>query len=592
MKVSEKSFKKGRYLITTAIESTWPINEPVIFLGEWCRLFNRKHIWEGKDSILVPYHWDDREKLYKDYLFLSELHEELLLELSLKLNEIHHTNHSLRYWRILIGPWLGYFSQIIFDRYAMIERAASEYEISGVLLLENDTLENMAPNDMREFNSLHISDAWNEAIYGQLLSKFNDIPIKKVPNKEAKVRMEVTGENNDNKKFRNQISTSIQTLFGLFGAKDKIFLLSSYLPLKIDLLLQAVIGQIPKVWRTFLPPKVNIQPLQRQWDLKKKEDKGFQQIIRSLIPLHIPKIYLEGFNNMQGLIEAMKWPKNPHIIFTSNSFLFDDVFKFWAAGKVENGSKLIIGQHGGTYGTARWVFTEDHQVRISDKWISWGWRVINNPKIIPFGNLKTIQHSQKWDRNGMALMVSTSFPRYSYHMYSVPVASQWLEYFSCQTRFVEALPQHIQECLLIRLAKEDYSWCQKDRWKEIFPKVKLDTGYNKLSSLIRKSRLYISTYNATTYLESLFWNIPTIIYWDPNYWELREDAVPYFATLKKAGVFHDTPESAAQKVSEIWNDVSGWWAQPAIQETRKIFCDQYSRSVENPIDRLKNILNH
>ena len=192
----------------------------------------------------------------------------------------------------------------------------------------------------------------------------------------------------------------------------------------------------------------------------------------------------------------------------------------------------------------------------------------------------------------MALMVSTSFPRYSYHMYSVPVASQWLEYFSCQTRFVEALPQHIQECLLIRLAKEDYSWCQKDRWKEIFPKVKLDTGYNKLSSLIRKSRLYISTYNATTYLESLFWNIPTIIYWDPNYWELREDAVPYFATLKKAGVFHDTPESAAQKVSEIWNDVSGWWAQPAIQETRKIFCDQYSRSVENPIDRLKNILNH
>ena len=45
-----------RYLITTADENTWKFDRPVIFLGEWCRLYNRKHIWGGMDALVAePY---------------------------------------------------------------------------------------------------------------------------------------------------------------------------------------------------------------------------------------------------------------------------------------------------------------------------------------------------------------------------------------------------------------------------------------------------------------------------------------------------------------------------------------------------------
>ena len=42
----------ARYLITTADESTWKFDRPVIFLGEWCRIYDRRHIWEDMDAIV------------------------------------------------------------------------------------------------------------------------------------------------------------------------------------------------------------------------------------------------------------------------------------------------------------------------------------------------------------------------------------------------------------------------------------------------------------------------------------------------------------------------------------------------------------
>ena len=47
---------KKRFLITTGDEATWKFDQPVIFLGEWCRLYDRKHIWKNMDAkVANPY---------------------------------------------------------------------------------------------------------------------------------------------------------------------------------------------------------------------------------------------------------------------------------------------------------------------------------------------------------------------------------------------------------------------------------------------------------------------------------------------------------------------------------------------------------
>ena len=54
----------GRYLITTADERTWKFDQPAIFLGEWCKLYERKHIWLKMNAIVAePYGLDLNNKV-------------------------------------------------------------------------------------------------------------------------------------------------------------------------------------------------------------------------------------------------------------------------------------------------------------------------------------------------------------------------------------------------------------------------------------------------------------------------------------------------------------------------------------------------
>ena len=107
------SSKKSRYLITSSDERTWKFDRPVLFLGEWCKLYSRKHSWEKIEAEVLPYHWDDRDKCYKDQQYLLELFERLLIELSTELNKVHGVSFSLRYWRIVIGPWLFHYIDLL-----------------------------------------------------------------------------------------------------------------------------------------------------------------------------------------------------------------------------------------------------------------------------------------------------------------------------------------------------------------------------------------------------------------------------------------------------------------------------------------------
>ena len=107
---------------------------------------------------------------------------------------------------------------------------------------------------------------------------------------------------------------------------------------------------------------------------------------------------------------------------------------------------------------------------------------------------------------------------------------------------------------------------------------------------MRKSRLCIATYNATTYLDSLFWNIPTIAFWKPQHWELNDQAEPYFKLLIKAEILHLTPESAAQQMIKVWDDVDGWWQSDTVQRARERFCEQYSDVGESLVIDLAGLM--
>jgi putative transferase (TIGR04331 family) len=578
-------------LVTTALEETWPdTNKPVLFLGEWCRLYSRKAFWEKLDAVVAPYHWDDRDKLHKDYLYLQGLYEDLLVELAAKLNSIHSVNHSLRYWRILIGPWLGCFTQVLFDRWIMIDRAVNNYSISSV----NSTdykLDKMVPNDMEQFNQIIHNDQWNEAIYAELLKKWTRVFVKTLvsnptPSHHNIFRMKFPWTQS----VKLKLKLIISGISRLFTRENELFFHATYLPKMFDFLLQWRFRQVPKFWGYSTPTRRSVDWTKRQWKLVKRDNSIFSEIACAMIPKQIPTLYLEGYFDLQVSCEKLPWPKSPRLIFTSNSFYCDDIFKAWAAGKIEFGAPLVIGQHGGNYGIALWNFMEDHQIAISNAYLTWGWCAKDNIRIKPTINLKSIDSDLCCNPKGGVLLIQMSLPRYSYHMFSTPIASQWLDYFQEQYRFVIALPDYIKSQLLVRLYDNPYGWNEKDRWQACFPDIGLDDGLGSIEPLIEKSRINISTYNATVFLDLLMMNLPTIIFWNPKQWELKDSAIPFFEQLKLVGIFHENPESAVQQLTLVWDDVGSWWNGASLQSARKAFCDSYSRKSTKSLNELEQTM--
>lgn len=586
MKISKKFF-----LVTTAEKSTWPSKAlSILFLGEWCRLYNRRQYWEYRNTEVVPYHWDDRRKLNEDFLYLINLHETLLLELSQKLNTIHGVNHSLRYWRILIGPWLGYFTQILFDRWSSLKQVERGYDIEGTIILKGGE-ENLIPNDMNSFIQMYLGDEWNHYIYSLILQHSKEIKYTQ----EERLR---TGSKSKDflkasglAKLKTTIRKFISGSLNLLQRSDDVFFITTYLSSGDELKLNAQLKQFPQFRERIKPQVIKTDFDQRKWVLPGDSLLEFENCVRTIIPLQLPKIYLEGYSSLIRQSKLLTWPERPKAIFTSNSHHSDDLFNAWAAQKVENGSPLLIGQHGGHYGIGKWSFVENHEIAISDAFISWGWSDDRNPKIKPVGMLKrklpfNINHAEQAN----ILLVKHINPRQSYHLFSSAMAGQWIGYLQDQFRFVESLPQNIKNALIVRLHPQDWGWAPYKRWKDKFPALRIDKGGTGIMDSIRVSRIFVSTYNATTFLESLAMDVPTVIYWNTNHWELRDSAIPYFEELKRIGVFHETPESAANHVALVWDDVNTWWNRNDVREVLDSFKENYCDTSNDIVKDLGNII--
>ena len=108
------------------------------------------------------------------------------------------------------------------------------------------------------------------------------------------------------------------------------------------------------------------------------------------------------------------------------------------------------------------------------------------------------------------------------------------------------------------------------------------------------TNLLISGWNTTAYLETMMSNIPTLIFWDPKFFEIRKDAKELFEELKKVGIFHDNINSAVTHVKNVWRDIDLWWNLPDVKLARDHFTTNYACShnvVNNLCDAFRDISN-
>ena len=140
----------------------------IFLLGRWCFGPNLDQLSPSKQ--LIPYHWDDRQKLRSDSYRLRCLYEQALEVLARCLGNYHGVTPEVKYWRIILGPWLGSLVPVYFDRREMLERALKLEKITHIELPVKKEIVSSA--DMGEFSANVADDSWNlslfDFIYGQI----------------------------------------------------------------------------------------------------------------------------------------------------------------------------------------------------------------------------------------------------------------------------------------------------------------------------------------------------------------------------------------------------------------------------------------
>ena len=573
------------FLATTSDQRFWKAEEKICFLGEWCTAYEKRHIWSKLDFEMTTHPWVDRARMYKDYRYLDEVYERSLSSLTAALNEAHSKNHSLRFWRTLVGPWLSFFIGDLYEKFILLKSVEESGLVTNTWIAP-DGAGDIVPRDYLHCRKLATGDVWNHRLLSRLVKSMGTIPyeIKNIPNLHNLFDEEAFSYQAD------YIKSTAKKLLGWYSRRlpscwNRVVIVSSYLNPWDLAKLQLSVGQIP--W--LLGPKVDVHESPVNWGLREKlkltaGKNQFEVLLGKLLPTQFPTGYLESFAEI--LEKSLKaFPGNPKIILSTFGPA-NEGFKFWSASQAERGVKIIGSQYGGGYGMHRWSWLEGHEFHIFDKYFSWGWKPEDQPKAIPLssGKLAGIKKKIRVDPKGGILWLGLSRTRYSYMMMTVP---RMPDYLKEQERFVAAISPEARRLLSMRCNPIDLGWNEVKRLADVFPSLKVYRGKKPMFFDLNRSRLCISTYNSTTYLETFAANYPTLLFWDPEQNELRSLAQPYFDDLRRSGIFHESPESAAAKVNEIYQDPLSWWMSPEVQEAKNKFCRQFAHTSEKWIGEWK-----
>ncbi len=439
----------SRHLITTADERTWKFDTSVVFLGEWCKRYDRRAIWSSLDAeVMKPFGLGegDSDRYHSE---LETLSNTLLDELVSVLNNYHGTNYSQRYWNIVVGHWLQRFTKIVFNRYSLIEKALSEYEVSGTTLYDINSY-SLATKDSVAFTPAYNSDIWNNILFGKIFRFMNvNIDVEYLPdalNESRYFEHKYRIQSNTRLKIKKTMLSMFRFITPRSAGENDAFIVNSYLPKIEELKLQLSFGQIPRFWES---PVLNYEPpnqeKRRELTNSVKTGTGFEGFIRSILFESLPACFVENYNLICEEIDSLPWPKNPKFIFTSNNYISDEVFKIWTAGNTEKNVPYFIGQHG-NYHANKTSFSWP-EVVTSDRFFTWGWgEGVKN--FVPSFVFNIVGRKANYDPdNGGLLLIETT---HSYWRGPTDLYYGHINYQEDQFRFVEGLPDIVQQKLTVR----------------------------------------------------------------------------------------------------------------------------------------------
>ena len=566
-------------LVTTALEDTWGDgDEHLIFLGEWCRSYDRKDVWGKRSHEVMPYHWTDREKFAKDYDYLEGLYERVLIQLSFALNKHHGLNKPVLYWRTIVGTWLLTYLAILWDRWESLRIVAEKCDYSEIILLDVDQKETV-PVDYTEFTDFMNTHLWNMSIFEKII-KYKGLEGVKCHARGRRAKQLVARN-----VWKRKILYIINRVISWVPIKEKIVFSKSYFSLKDFIALSVRLKQFPcwhlefeevldsannKFHNTHLSNDRNI-------DLKLDCKNEFEHFLSLNVFNQLPILLVEGFSYLCKNAENIK--TNADLIFSSNSHWSNLFFNTWMADNVINGKRFISSVHGGSMRGKYSIF--GHEEKISYKKVVWHVPYNIKHKQLPPHKITKTNRPKYSGKN--LLVIGLEFPIYSYRIQSGPGADLLLENIQLNIDFYALLNIIPKENLRMKPALSNLGWNTRKRYKDEFSEHNIVYG-KSLKKEMEKSKIIVCTYPQTTLSDAMHSGVPTILLYPEKYWEVEEVFDELIQAIKDAKIVFSDAKKAARHINEIWSDPQEWWESSKVSSAREMFFSMCGRTNPNWID--------
>jgi len=553
------------FLATTSLDDFWDKNSPILFLGDWCTLASESHKWKDLDHQYLPI-----LPLDNDYEAqrVWQVYIKTLPVLSDFLNQYHSTQHSDKYYEDILGRWLMTYLEKWRFYYLQIKEAFKSHQDLQTILLDESCF--YIPTNL--WNAYR---KWNEPIYSlQLCSQI----IKKLGYEfpEKKSTKAIPQQTPYQAMPRHKLSPVLTKLSKLvaYGSKKKMTICVMYYDTTSQLLSLWSKMSRNVIFDNFdyiIDLKFNIDKKSRKTTLH-IGDTEFERILGELLLQNLPLLYLEGFQDFHQKVMELPITKTP-VIFSASALFFHDIYGFYLAENPD--IKRLYMQHGGNYSIIKNLNGRKIEQNHSDMYYNWGWENSEKCKYMAHPKLAYNQNDKK---ENILFIQTTAI------LHTPEAQDFYRSYVQDTITFFQKLSPDESLKILFRMhyAKE-INWSPSIMIQEKYhcENIIFDDFSKPFYTRIREAKICIFDHMMTTWLQTMSSNIPTLVFINPDKYDFTHKAQQVIENLVKQKIVHYSPESAAEHLNEIHENIDEWWNKSDVQKAKEEFVYNFARGDKN-----------